>query len=152
MIKTLEQYEAQYELINNILNIIDEHKDTNKEFINKIHTLKRVIAKDIQTLRYKEREKDLHTLVETLRDIDNSDLPDEYDYVLNSVTSDYYSILIKNAINKADGALIDDEGHPIWEFHDFLGENGFHVFPGEKDRFGWITGCIQTKKGYIVYG
>lgn len=29
---------------------------------------------------------------------------------------------------------------------------GFNVFPGEADRFGWLTGCIETNKGIIVFG
>lgn len=29
---------------------------------------------------------------------------------------------------------------------------GFNVFPGEQDRFGWLIGCIQLKKGIIVFG
>lgn len=29
---------------------------------------------------------------------------------------------------------------------------GFDVFPGEQDRYGWLTGCIQMKRGIIVFG
>jgi len=29
---------------------------------------------------------------------------------------------------------------------------GFHVYPGEQDRFGWLTGCIQLRRGIIVFG
>ena len=29
---------------------------------------------------------------------------------------------------------------------------GFDVFPGEEDRFGWLTGCIQMKRGIIIFG
>jgi len=29
---------------------------------------------------------------------------------------------------------------------------GFDVFPGEQDRFGWLTGCIQMKRGIIMFG
>lgn len=52
----------------------------------------------------------------------------------------------------ANEALIDDEGSCIWDAHDFLKMNGFYVFPGERDRFGWLTGCIQTTKGIVVFG
>ena len=31
-------------------------------------------------------------------------------------------------------------------------ENGFDVFAGERDRFGWLTGCIRVKHGIIVFG
>ena len=33
-----------------------------------------------------------------------------------------------------------------------LKKNGYNVFAGEQDRFGWLTGCIQLKKGIIVFG
>ena len=28
---------------------------------------------------------------------------------------------------------------------------GFDVFPGEQDRFGWLIGCIQMKRGIIMF-
>jgi hypothetical protein len=31
-------------------------------------------------------------------------------------------------------------------------EFGYDVFPGEKDSFGWLTGCIRTNKGIIYFG
>jgi hypothetical protein len=31
-------------------------------------------------------------------------------------------------------------------------QSGFDVFPGEQDRFGWLTGCIQLQRGMIVFG
>ncbi len=33
-----------------------------------------------------------------------------------------------------------------------LRKHGYDVFPGEEDSFGWLTGCIQTSKGILVYG
>ena len=29
---------------------------------------------------------------------------------------------------------------------------GYKVFPGERDSFGWLSGCIQTTKGIVVFG
>lgn len=31
-------------------------------------------------------------------------------------------------------------------------EAGFDVYPGEQDRFGWLVGCIQLKRGVIMFG
>jgi hypothetical protein len=152
MAKTFEIYDAQYELMHNILNIIYEYKDTNKELIQKLKTMQLNIVKEISILNQKEKEKSLRELLDILRDIDNSELVNDENINLNSITHDYYSIIVKNAINKASDALISDEGRNMWEFHRFLGENGFYVFPGERDGFGWLTGCIQTRKGYLVYG
>ncbi len=29
---------------------------------------------------------------------------------------------------------------------------GYDVYAGEQDRFGWLTGCIEMKRGVIVFG
>jgi len=67
---------------------------------------------------------------------------------------DNYDKILQNSLAAgfATDALIDENGHCIWDNHDILAEHGFSVFPGERDRFGWLIGCIQTKKGIIVYG
>jgi hypothetical protein len=31
-------------------------------------------------------------------------------------------------------------------------KNGYDVYPGEHDSYGWITGCIKTTRGIIVFG
>ena len=31
-------------------------------------------------------------------------------------------------------------------------ESGFDVYAGEQDRFGWLVGCIQLKRGIIMFG
>ena len=31
-------------------------------------------------------------------------------------------------------------------------ESGFDVYAGEQDRFGWLVGCIQLKRGVIMFG
>lgn len=31
-------------------------------------------------------------------------------------------------------------------------EAGFDVYAGEQDRFGWLIGCIQLKRGIILFG
>lgn len=33
-----------------------------------------------------------------------------------------------------------------------LKEAGFLLYAGEKDSFGWLSGCISTQKGIIVFG
>lgn len=72
----------------------------------------------------------------------------------DSTQEDAYDKIIKNSTvsSLACDALIDNYGQNKYENHEILADNGFPVFPGERDRFGWLTGCIQTKKGIIVYG
>jgi hypothetical protein len=72
----------------------------------------------------------------------------------DSSQGDNYDEILDNSLASglANDALIDDNGQNIWDNHEILADAGFSVFPGERDRFGWLTGCIQTKKGIIVYG
>lgn len=89
------------------------------------------------------RSTKLSQLLVLLKAIDEDPLQEEnYDGILqNSLASDLASY-----------ALIDDDGGCIWNNHEVLKSAGFAVFPGERDRYGWLTGCIQTKKGIIVFG
>lgn len=48
--------------------------------------------------------------------------------------------------------LIDSDGHPNQEHIDTICRAGFPIFPGEQDRFGWLTGCIQLSRGIILFG
>jgi len=59
---------------------------------------------------------------------------------------------IDKAVRLANELLITEDGSCNWENHDILKKEGFHVYAGEQDRFGWLTGCIQTNKGILVYG
>ena len=52
----------------------------------------------------------------------------------------------------ANICLIDDEGHPQSDNINEVYQNGFSIYPGEKDRFGWLTACIQLKDKVIVFG
>jgi hypothetical protein len=96
--------------------------------------------------------KSLEKLINFLKQIDTSKLEDSDSNVLNALDNADYKDLIDNAIGEATNELIDDNGHNIWEYHQYLREIGFDVFCGDRDRFGWLTGCIQTKKGILIYG
>jgi len=34
----------------------------------------------------------------------------------------------------------------------YLRQQGWDIHPGDQDRFGWLTGCIQLRRGMIVFG
>jgi len=90
----------------------------------------------------------LEKLLEILKKIDSSDLPDDdYKYI-----SAQHSPDLDEVLSLANTVLVNDDGHNIYDNHEVLRKNGFPVFAGEQDRFGWLTGCIQTKKGIIVFG
>ena len=55
----------------------------------------------------------------------------------------------------ASVALINPSGKCNWEGHDELrklSDGKYFVTAGEVDSFGWVTGCINTPAGIIVYG
>ena len=57
--------------------------------------------------------------------------------------------LVNAVIYLANEYLTADDRHIHMSV---LKQKGFHVFPGEQDRFGWLTGCIQLPRGVIVFG
>lgn len=81
-----------------------------------------------------------------------------YDRCLNSYTSNnkFKEAVIKHKVNILlglfDDLLIDRNGSCNWENIDILMDSGYSVGPGERDRFGWLTGIVYTNKGYIVFG
>jgi hypothetical protein len=52
----------------------------------------------------------------------------------------------------ANECLIGDDGHPIREKIDQVILNGYPIFAGDMDTFGWLTGCIELSSGIIVFG
>lgn len=56
------------------------------------------------------------------------------------------------AENEACGELFTDSGDCNWENIRKLQKKGYHVYAGDKDSFGWLTGCIQKGDKVLVYG
>ena len=54
----------------------------------------------------------------------------------------------------ANGLLITSNGRCNWENIRKLKSYGFDVYAGEKDSFGWLTGCIEfpDHERVLVYG
>lgn len=71
---------------------------------------------------------------------------------LTNGNEDDYDERVGKVIELANGELITSEGKCNWHNHTILKGNGFPVTCGEKDSFGWLSGCIHTKNGIIVYG
>ena len=103
---------------------------------------------------------DLSHLIELLTHIDESDFVASFEtYFCQSSCGgggesfSQRDLLIDFATTVlADALLITSEGKCDWKNIDTVIEAGFDVFAGEQDSFGWLTGCIRTKKGIIVYG
>ena len=94
----------------------------------------------------------MQRLVECLIAVDASDLPNVPEF------EDVYlqhqdHPLICEIEGLANQVFIDEGGHPRFEEMDKLyQDHGYFIYPGERDRFGWLTACLQTKKGIIVFG
>lgn len=100
---------------------------------------------------YFKQETKMNKLIKILSKINNNELDV---YAVNDIIEEIYGddedlVLIGSL---ADELLITDQGHCNWKNIKRLKAAGFDVFAGDKDSFGWLTGCIKTKKGIIVYG
>lgn len=96
---------------------------------------------------YLEMEDSLNLLILLLKRVDSD--------TLIEVTNDYYLIthpLIDAIKYVANECLIGEDGHPDRENMDTIVRAGFPIFPGEQDRFGWLTGCIELSRGLITFG
>lgn len=84
-----------------------------------------------------------------------NDLPDDHDWLGVSVEegSKYLRGSIAAAVDSnACRSLITPEGRPNFQAIAKVEEAGFRVYPGDRDSFEWLTGCIKTNKGVIVFG
>lgn len=89
----------------------------------------------------------LELLISLLKYIDSDESID--------VIGEYYSNRhpLVNAVKfLADEYLIGDDGHPDRDSMDIIIRAGFPIFPGEQDRFGWLTACIELSRGIIMFG
>lgn len=94
----------------------------------------------------------MQRLVECLKKIEASDLPDVPKFEIVYLHRNDHELICETE-GLANQVFIDEEGQPRFEEMDKLWHDyGYFIFPGERDRFGWLTGCIQTKKGIIVFG
>lgn len=93
----------------------------------------------------------MNEFIEVLRKIESDDSIKYKKYLTNGY-HDKLPKLIKKVVNDADKLLITKVGAPDFSRIKILKDNGFDVFAGEKDSFGWLSGCIKTKKGIIVFG
>lgn len=89
----------------------------------------------INKLRFIEKDEDI---------IYKSYLTDGYHHNLPPIIQDVEVL--------AGEYLITSQGRPNFDNINILKENGYNVYPGEKDSFSWVTGCIKTSKGIIVFG
>jgi hypothetical protein len=52
----------------------------------------------------------------------------------------------------ATDALVTGDGRCNWSAISEVKNNGFDVFPLERDSFGWLVGGIKTRRGIVAFG
>lgn len=93
----------------------------------------------------------LEKLIKVLQAIELDDSIEVKEYLTDGGEGDL-PLLVEQAVELAEHELITPRGGCCYVGHRVLEGHGFRVFAGEKDSFGWLTGCIRTSKGIIVYG
>jgi hypothetical protein len=89
-------------------------------------------------------EKNLINLLKMINEDDSSEVNNGIYNIKNPFV---------NAVNYlANQFLIGDDGHPDRENMAIIAKAGFPIYPGEMDRFGWLTGKICLKRGFIIFG
>lgn len=89
----------------------------------------------------------MDTFIRLLKEIEmNPDIAQDNGYFDQNLP------FIREAVSLATDILIDDQGQCNWKNIEILEREGFRVFAGECDRYGWLTGCIGLMNGIIVYG
>ena len=99
-----------------------------------------------------ETKLTIEMLVKALLALTDEDFhePDEETYVRYAKTTP----AVEECESMANGLLICNGGRCNWENIRNLKSHGFDVYAGEKDSFGWLTGCIEYPDGerVLVYG
>lgn len=83
-------------------------------------------------------------IVTLLKEIEN-----DHDMIIQHGMYDHQHPLVNTVIYLANKYLTTDDRHVHMSI---VKQSGFGIYPGEQDRFGWLTGCIQLERGRIVFG
>lgn len=81
-----------------------------------------------------------------------------HNYVVDEDGCAYFtdSELYEEVVSSCCDVLITSNGQCDWYNIAILRDNGYRVFAGEKDSFGWLTGCIQKLndplRRTVIYG
>jgi hypothetical protein len=93
--------------------------------------------------------KTVVTLLSLIRRLEEDDSVLRVEYL---TAAEELSELLVEIVQLCDELLITDDGACNWPNIMYLRHYGYRVYAGEQDSFGWLTGCIETRKGIIVYG
>lgn len=99
-----------------------------------------------------DTSKDIDNLLDGLKKINSGELEVKTAEEDNEIYLDNKDSEVCKLEAYACGALITPSGGCNWDNINKLRNEGFSVFAGEKDSFGWLIGCIRTAKGILTYG
>lgn len=85
-------------------------------------------------------DKDITHLIQLLQQVDND----------SSILLDPSNTLVNKIIDLATTYLTIYPEVDLYRKR--VQEAGYPVFPGEVDRFGWLTAYFQLKRGIILFG
>lgn len=100
---------------------------------------------------FKTESVNMNKLIRILSKIDNGQLGiRKKNDIIEEIYGDDNDIALIGGL--IDDLLITEYGECNWTNIDKLRNQGFEVYAKSQDRYGWISGCIKTKMGVIVYG
>jgi hypothetical protein len=108
----------------------------------------------IRKILYKSDEFNAQPFIDAIAALEESDIEEkEYltDYEFFDKLSDDQKKLIKDVESQACIYLITKNGVSYNAINE-LKNVSIKITPGETDSFGWLTGCVHTKKGIVVFG
>lgn len=76
----------------------------------------------------------------------------EKDNSIITIDNSAENTLVKEAIDLVYGLINEESTRVSSSIRREMQENGYLVYAGEQDSFGWLVGCIKTKNGIIVFG
>ena len=104
------------------------------------------------TKNMEETKTTIEMLVKALNALTDEDFhePDEGTFIRYTKSTP----AVEECEEMANALLIRMDGRCNWENIRKLGGYEFSVYAGEKDSFGWLTGCIAYPDGerVLVYG
>ena len=90
-------------------------------------------------------------VVDKANDLKNKSVYHNKFYLTNGSPNDP-DIRVQKVVELANKHLINIKGGCNWDNINILEELGYSIYAGEQDSFGWLSGCIETVNGVIVYG
>lgn len=90
-----------------------------------------------------EKEVVIDELIEKLNELYSSDISKAPTVMEDNVMYFDTSELINEAVSLSNSLLISESSNVNYFNINILRSKGYRVFPGERDSFGWLTGCIQ---------